>query len=81
MPSVNSYKAGAPQRNAFTLTPNQVFIASDGAAFKWTAQLTTKDAQSVSVEGIDVVQVNEDGKIQTRHAYWDPAPVLAVRRG
>jgi steroid delta-isomerase len=62
-------------------TPDHIFVAGDGAAFKWTAQITTKQGQSVSVEGIHVIQVNDDGKIQTLQAYWDPAPVLAVLRG
>ena len=62
-------------------TPNQVFVAGDGAAFSWTVQLTTKHGRSVTFEGIDVIQVNDEGKIQTLHAYWDPAPVLAVLQG
>jgi steroid Delta-isomerase len=61
-----------------SLTPDQVFVAADTAALKWTGQLTTRSGQSVTFEGIDVVQVNEQGKIQTLHAYWDPVPVLAV---
>jgi steroid delta-isomerase len=64
-----------------TIKPDHIFIAGDSAAFKWTAQLTAKHGQSVSFEGIDVIRVNDEGKIQTLHAYWDPAPVLAVLRG
>ena len=62
-------------------TPDQVFVAGDGAAFSWTVQLTTKHGRSVTFKGIDVIQVNDQGKIQTLHAYWDPAPVLAVLQG
>jgi uncharacterized protein (TIGR02246 family) len=61
-----------------TSTPDQTFIAGDSAAFKWTVQLTTKHGRSVTFEGIDVIQVNDDGKIQSLHAYFDAAPVLAV---
>jgi len=61
--------------------PNQVFVAGDGAAFSWTVQLSTKKGRSVTFEGIDVIQVNDQGKIQTLDAYWDPAPVLAVLQG
>jgi steroid Delta-isomerase len=64
-----------------TTTPDQIFIAGDSAAFKWTVQLTTKHGRSVTFDGIDVIQVNGDGKIQTLDAYWDPAPVLAVLQG
>ncbi len=67
----------AAERVSFT--PNQIFVAGDSAAFKWTAQLTTKQGQSVGVEGIDVIHLSDDGKIQTLHAYWDPTPVLAAQ--
>jgi steroid Delta-isomerase len=66
------------EAESVTTTPDQVFIAGDSAAFKWTVQLTTKHGRSATFEGIDVIQVNDDGKIQSLHAYWDPAPVLAV---
>ncbi len=62
-------------------TADNVFIAGDGAAFKWSMHLTGKRGQSVTVEGIDVIQVDEQGKIQALHAYWDPAPLLAVLGG
>jgi steroid delta-isomerase len=64
-----------------TVTPDQISIAGDSAAFKWTVQLTTKRGQSAKFDGIDVVQLNDGGEIQTLHAYWDPAPVLAVLHG
>jgi len=60
------------------LTEDDVFIAGDSAAVKWTGQLTTKNSQSVTFEGIDIIQVNDQGKIQTLDAYWDPPPVLLV---
>ena len=66
------------EARSVTTTPDQIFIAGDSAAFKWTVQLTTKNGRSVTFDGIDVIQVNDDGKIQSLYAYWDPAPVLAV---
>jgi steroid delta-isomerase len=62
-------------------TADAVFIAGDSAAVKWTVHLTAKSGRAVTFEGIDVMQVNDQGKIQTLHAYWDPAPVLAVLQG
>jgi steroid delta-isomerase len=62
-------------------TPDHVFIAGDSAALKWTIHLTLKNGRSVTCEGIDVIQVNDRGEIQTLHAYWDPAPVLAILQG
>ena len=79
--SVGSWKGILAETERVMATPDQVFVAGDGAAFSWTVQLTTKHGRSVTFEGIDVIQVNDQGKIQTLHAYWDPAPVLAVLQG
>ena len=40
-----------------------------------------QDRQSAAVEGIDVIHVNDYGKIQALHAYWDPTPVMSVLQG
>jgi steroid Delta-isomerase len=64
-----------------SLTPDQVFVAGNNAALKWTGQLTAKGGASITFEGIDVIQVNDEGKIQTLNAYWDLAPVMAVLAG
>ena len=61
----------------FGLTEDHVFIAGDGAAVKWTGRVLGKNGRAATFEGIDVIEVNEHGKIQTVHAYWDPVPVLA----
>jgi steroid Delta-isomerase len=72
-------RLGATERLAFTV--EQIFVAGDSAAVKWTAQLTSKNGRSAGVEGIDVIHVNEHGKTQALHAYWDPTPVLSVLEG
>ena len=59
------------------LTEDQVFIAGSGAAVKWTGRGTSKQGRKVQFEGIDVFEVNEAGKIQTLHAYWNPAEMVA----
>ena len=59
------------------LTEDQVFIAGNGAAVKWTGRGVSKDGRKVKFEGIDTLEVNEDGKIQTLHAYWNPAEMVA----
>ena len=42
-------------------TADNVFIAGGSGAFKWSMQLTTQRGQSVTFEGIDVIQVNDQG--------------------
>ncbi len=55
------------------LTEDQIFVAGTGAAVKWTGRGISKQGRKVHFEGIDIFEVNESGKIQTLHAYWNPA--------
>jgi steroid delta-isomerase len=59
------------------LTEDQVFIAGNAAAVKWTGRGISKQGRKVHFEGIDVFEVNGAGKIQTLHAYWNPAEMVA----
>ena len=59
------------------LTEDSVFVAGNGAAVKWTGKGTSSGGREVNFEGIDVIEVNQDGKIQTVHAYWNPAEMIA----
>jgi steroid delta-isomerase len=59
------------------LTEDEVLIAGNGAAVKWTGRGVSKQGKNVHFEGIDVLEVNEAGKIQTLHAYWNPAEMVA----
>jgi steroid delta-isomerase len=59
------------------LTENQVFVAGNGAAVKWTGHGKGKNGREVVFEGIDVFQINEAGRIQTVWAYWDMNAMLA----
>ena len=59
------------------LTEDQVFIAGNAAAVKWTGRGTSKQGKKVHFEGIDVLEVNERGKIQGLRAYWNPAEMVA----
>src|SRR2546427_7177155 len=54
------------------LTEDAVFVAGDAAAVKWTGHGTSANGKDVKFEGVDVIEVNEDGKIQTVRAYWNP---------
>ena len=60
------------------LTEDCVFVNSNTAAAKWTGKPVARNGKSVEFEGIDVIQVNEEGKIALVHAYWNPAPVMAI---
>ena len=59
------------------LDEDSVFVAGNGAAVKWTGRGTSTSGKEVDFEGSDVFEVNEDGKIQSIHAYWNPAEMIA----
>ena len=59
------------------LNAEQVFVAGNSAAVKWTGQGVSKQGNKVHFEGIDVFEVNEQGKIKTLHGYWNPAEMMA----
>jgi steroid delta-isomerase len=56
----------------------RVFIIEDGAAVFYTADMTAKNGRKAQVEGIDVFEVNSDGKIQSIRYYFDQALMLAL---
>jgi steroid Delta-isomerase len=59
------------------LTEDDIFVAGNGAAVKWTGRGVAKNGRPIQFEGIDVFEVNEAGKIQEVRAYWDAAAVMA----
>jgi steroid delta-isomerase len=59
------------------LTEDEMFIAGNGTAVRWSGRGISKQGRKVHFEGIDVFEVNEAGKIQTLHAYWNPAEMVA----
>lgn len=59
------------------LTENQVYVCGDKAAVKWTGRGIGKNKKPFTFEGIDVFDIDAQGKIKTLHAYWDPARLMA----
>ena len=59
------------------LTEDSIFVAGNGAAVKWTGKGTSANGKNVNFEGIDVFEVDADGKIRTIRAYWNPAEMIA----
>jgi steroid delta-isomerase len=63
------------------LQENQIFVSGHGAAVKWTGTGVGKNGREVTFEGIDVFEMNAEGKIQTLWAYWNPAAMMADLMG
>ena len=59
------------------LTEDSVFVAGNGAAVKWIGTGTSTNGSDVKFVGIDVFEVNPEGKIQKVRAYWNPAEMIA----
>ena len=60
-----------------SLEEESIFVAGNGAAVKWTGKGTSNSGKEVKFEGIDVFEINTDGKIQNVWAYWNPAEMIA----
>lgn len=58
------------------LSKDHVFIVNNGAAVKWTMQVTTKNDRHATSEGISVFEIDEVGKIQKVSSYWDEAAMM-----
>lgn len=59
------------------MKPEQIFIVGNEAAVKWAARGTGKNGRAGTFEGIDFFVVNDEDKIQTVKAYWNPAAMMA----
>ena len=60
------------------LQVDSAFPCGNSAAVKWTGSGVAMNGKSVTFEGVDVLECNDDGKITLLRAFWDPAPVMAI---
>jgi len=60
-----------------SLDEDSIFVSGNGAAVKWSGKGTSNGGREVRFEGIDVFEVNADGKIQNVWAYWNPGEMIA----
>lgn len=67
--------------DSIALHEESIFVAGNEAAVKWRGEGTGMNGKTVTFEGIDVFQINEDGKIQSVQAYWNPAAMMAELQG
>jgi ketosteroid isomerase-like protein len=62
------------------LTPDQIFVAGNGAAVKWTMRVVGKNQRSGQAEGISTFDLDETGKIKVVYTYWDDAALMRQLR-
>jgi steroid delta-isomerase len=59
------------------LTEQEVFVAGNQAAVQWSGSGVGLNGREVAFRGIDVFEVNEQGKIQCLWSYWNPEALMA----
>ena len=59
-------------------TVQDIFVAGNSAAIRWSSHGVLRNGEEVNIEGIDVHEYNADGKIQTVKGYFDPTPIMAA---
>lgn len=59
------------------LTPDEVFANGPSLAIRWTGRGVAKSGKAVEFPGIDVIDLNDAGKIQRLRAFWDPGAMMA----
>lgn len=59
--------------NNIEITKDNQYVNGNQAAVKWTLRAEfAQGGNKVSMEGIDLFEVNDDGKLQTLKAYYNP---------
>jgi len=62
---------------SLAMTPQVVHVRGTGAAVHWTAQGTSASGHDIAFDGINVFEVDGDGRIARMAAYWDLEGVVA----
>ena len=63
---------------SFGLTEDDVFVAPNSTAARWTAREHGRNGRTVQFSDIDVFEFDGDGKIRSPKEYWNAAPVLVT---
>lgn len=59
------------------MRPKEIYVVGNEAGVKWAASGLGKTGRTANFEGIDIFTLNDDGKVQTLKAYWNPAAMMA----
>ena len=59
------------------MTETAVYINKNEAAVHWQAEGTGQNGKTTVFSGIDVFTCNDEGKISSLRAYWDPRAMMA----
>ena len=62
--------------NSLSLTEDDVVIAGDKVAVKWTGRGEGKNGREIQFQGVNVFEIGPEGKIRTAWSYWNPDAVV-----
>lgn len=62
--------------NSLSLTEDDVVIAGDKVAVKWTGHGEGKNGREIRFQGVNVFEIGPEGKIRMAWSYWDPDAVI-----
>ncbi|MAU01255.1 MAG: ketosteroid isomerase [Anaerolineaceae bacterium] len=63
------------------MTETAVYINKNEAAVHWQAEGTGQNGKTTVFSGINLFTCNDEGKISSLRAYWDPRAMLAQLKG
>jgi steroid Delta-isomerase len=63
------------------LTPDDTFHAGGRVAVRWTGRGESHEDVTVEYAGIDLFEIDDEGRITRLWAYWDPRELFAQLRG
>jgi len=75
------FEAVAGGFRSIDIRGDQIFVAGQSAAVKWTLHGVGKNGKHAAAEGIDVFEFDDQGKIHRLFGYWDPAAMMAQLAG
>jgi steroid delta-isomerase len=55
---------------------DHVFVSGTRAAVKWTGRGTGKNGRRVAFEGVDIFEIDAQGKILRMWGYWNPQALM-----
>lgn len=62
---------------SLTMTPQVLQVRGPSAAVHWTARGTSASGHDIAFDGINVFEIDGDGRIARLAAYWDLEGVVA----
>ncbi|MFN2115916.1 MAG: nuclear transport factor 2 family protein [Anaerolineae bacterium] len=62
--------------SALTMQVDAVHVRGDRAAVKWSASGTSATGKDIDFEGIDVLEVDDHGRIARLEGFWDLEGVI-----